>query len=318
MEPKRTAVRLLYRDDLQPLEWQAIQRGDGAEQTRRMLEDWGFLTVRRSDLLELREKAYGHMSAFFSLPEEERLTIYHKVVEQGVSGNYGYFPMGSETAVRAASADPKEFLHIGRLGEGSAEKGSRLGPWPAALPGFASFFTELFEELERVSKGLLAALAEAFSYDPSLLGGIVENGNSILRCVHYPAFKGSANDGPRMRAEPHTGIQLLGVQLPGTDRGLQFWTPRGEWVEPVVEDFEDCLLVNIGEMAEILLEKKVAPTLHRVVADEKAATRSRYAGVFFFHPNHAAAVRSLRADSPQDGRTWGELLLERLRQLKIR
>lgn len=123
-----------------------------------------------------------------------------------------------------------------------------------------------------------------------------------------------------MRAAPHTGINMLGLQPPSTSAGLQFCTPNGEWVTPKRIE-PSWVTVNVGEMFSRVLGEAVPPTLHRVVnAQDGSEKVDRYTIVYFFHANPLQKLMALprRDGTKADDVQVGDWLLERLRQIGMK
>ena len=67
--------------------------------------------------------------------------------------------------------------------------------------------------------------------------------STTLRVIHYKDFGDQ-----EVLAHEHSGIQMLGVQFPPSDGGLQYILHDGSWVEPRIQG-TDVVLCNIGRIS---------------------------------------------------------------------
>lgn len=280
----------------------------------------GFLVLRYAGLDQLVAQAYAASRAFFALPQARKEALDFRAQPQGEFGNVGYIPPDLETAVGAATPDPKEFFHIGRIEEADDPLVSSYGLTPRPDAGdFPTVFRALYRRLDEVGQDVVRCLMASLGADPETARSVMRDGHSILRSLHYPPIGARDREPPPWRAAPHVGIQMVGVQLPPSDPGLQFDTPWG-WVEPDFGQFEDCLFVNIGQMLGAFSAGRFPPTLHRVrnpYAHEE--DRGRYSIVFFCHSDLRGRARAVAPGGEETdlGERWGDRLLRRLKELKF-
>lgn len=316
-------VTVLRKDDIPCIDLAA--RGAGQrERARRSLDELGFLVLDEPPVdFELLRACYALGRAFFDLPIEAKREIASERIDQKAYGNVGYYAYMLEQAVGARVPDLKEFFHIGQM----IDAGHEMSPyypqnlWPSSPQGFRAAFSTLYRQMEACGEQVLALLADLYDLDRGYLDELLWCGNSILRMLHYPAVEGAQAAQGGMRAAPHTGINLIGLQPPASHPGLQFCTPAGQWV-CLGPELSGAIAVNIGEMLGFLLSSRIRATLHQVVnpPDQEAGAR-RFSIVFFVHPNsvralvpHDAAGQPRREHAIQAGH-W---LLERLGDIKIR
>ncbi|GAC1388879.1 MAG: 2-oxoglutarate and iron-dependent oxygenase domain-containing protein [Ktedonobacteraceae bacterium] len=319
-----TDIRLLSSRDVPILSLLDYQSADDDKRSqyikllRRSIDELGFLVIADHPVnLDLLDECYRFSKSFFDLPLQQKLALQYKKINQKSYSNVGYFPYKSEQAVRSIVPDLKEFYHIGptlpyghTMHEYYAEN-----VWPDGIPGFEKSFRELYQQFTECGNVIIRFISEAFGVNLSYTQNLVDSGNSVLRTIHYPPVRAEEE---AMRAAPHTGIQLLGLQPRTTHPGLQLYTPPGEWIR-VSEDFRTYLIVNIGEMLAYLLGNKVKPTLHRVVnAQDGSEQYHRYAIVFFYHANSLQYLRPINfVDHIQEPILVGDWLLKRLRELGL-
>lgn len=292
---------------------QAVNRAAHLQQISQMLNEFGFLIVGNHGVnLDLLDECYELSKRFFDLSVERKAQLQYDLIDQKKYSNVGYFPFRSEKALRSDIADIKEFFHVGpALTAGHPMKEYYAeNVWPSAIPNLERSFIKLYDEFKVCADLLMYSLCELFKIPQEYAEELVKNGNSILRTIHYPPV---AADEKAMRAAPHTGIQLLGLQPRTTHPGLQMYTPRGEWIA-LGKEFEDYLVINIGEMFAYLVDNQVTATLHQVVnAMDDSQSYHRYCIVFFYHAN---PLQYLLPEGKAPIRV-GDWLLKRLQELGL-
>jgi len=283
--------------------------------------EWGFAVVRDHGIPgELTAHAWELTRRFFALPEAAKRT-YHI---PGIAGARGYTPFGSERAKDARVHDLKEFWHIGRSLEPGDPLEAYMEPnvWPVELPEFRETFEALYAAFAGAGGRILSAIALYLGLTEDYFSGPVENGNSVLRLLHYPPLPEGAADGA-IRAAPHGDINAITLLLGAEESGLQLLTAKGSWLP--IHPPEGALVVNIGDMLERLTNNRLKSTLHRVVNPVgEAAARSRYAMPFFLHfrPDFLidtlpGCVDAQHPDLYPEPITAHAFLLQRLREINL-
>ena len=282
-------------------------------------ERYGFAIIADHGIpADLIARAEEKARAFFALPEAVK-RAYHI---PGGGGARGYTPFGVETAKGATDYDLKEFWHVGReLPEGH-RYAALMAPnlWPAEVQSFRDTFLELFAAFDTAGLRILAAIARYLGLAPDFFEDTVEDGNSVLRLLHYPPIP---SDGPNVRAGAHEDINTITLLLGAEEAGLQLLDRDGNWL-PVTPN-EGELAVNIGDMLQRLTNMKLRSTTHRVVnPPPERRGRSRYSMPFFLHFRPDFLIETLpdciSADRPNQFPvpiTAHEYLLERLREIKL-
>jgi isopenicillin N synthase-like dioxygenase len=297
--------------------------GNGKQQAEfirlllKSIDEFGFLAVAKHGVdLKLLDKCYDLSREFFEKsPLEDKMALSYDQIDQKKYSNVGYFRFKSETAVASKEADLKEFFHVGPTlpPDSPMNEYYATNVWPTSPVDLKASFMGLHQQCTVCGNHLIDAIAAAYELDRSYMQDLVHEGNSILRTIHYPPVEG---DEVAMRAAPHTGIQLLGLQPRTTHPGLQMFLPSGEWVAPV--GFDDYLLINIGDMLAYLLNHQIKATLHRVVnAQSGSNNHHRYAIVYFYHANSEKVLHQQGQSSSDQPLYAGEWLKQRLRELKL-
>jgi isopenicillin N synthase-like dioxygenase len=282
---------------------------------------FGFAMVRDHGIdLALIDEAWRLTAAFFALPTEEKLRYF----VPGTGGARGYTPFRTEVAKGASEKDLKEFWHVGRDLPAGHPLGAAMLPnlWPERPEGFRVVFERLFAEFDRAGARILSAIALDLGLEEDWFDAAIEDGNSVLRLLHYPPV--SADAGGAIRAGAHEDINLITLLLGAEEAGLELLGKDGRWLS--IAPPPGALVVNIGDMLQRLTNHVLPSTTHRVrnPAGERAGY-SRYSMPFFLHPRSDFAIKTLpgcvSAESPDrypQSITADEYLQERLREIGLK
>ncbi|WP_068077827.1 isopenicillin N synthase family dioxygenase [Novosphingobium lentum] len=289
-------------------------------------QTFGFAMVRDHGLdPALVARAWELTRQFFALPEADKRAY----LIPGQGGARGYTAFGTEVAKGATAHDLKEFWHVGRdLPSGHALAAS-MPPniWPAQLPQFRETFEALYAALDHAGARILARIAVWLGLDERWFDPAIDDGNSVLRLLHYPPVADAAESGGRggaIRAGAHEDINLITLLLGAEEAGLELLTREGQWLE--VAPPPGALVVNIGDMLQRLTNHVLPSTTHRVrnPAGERA-THSRYSMPFFLHLRSDFAFHTLpqcvSADHPDRypvSITADDYLQQRLREIGLK
>ena len=283
--------------------------------------EWGFAGIRGHGIpQELIDASYAVFKAFFALPEDVK-TAYHV---PGSGGARGYTPFGIETAKGAKHSDLKEFWHVGREIAEDSRNRAVMAPnlWPGEIEAFRDTGYALYNALDDLGSQVLAALALHIGLPEDYFADKTDEGNSILRPIHYPPI--TSDDVPNVRAGAHEDINLITLLVGASAEGLEVRARSGEWV-PFTAN-ADTIVVNIGDMLQRLTNHVYPSTTHRVVnpSGEKAR-QPRYSTPFFLHPNPDFVIdvlpSTITPDNPSrypEPITAQGYLEERLREIKLK
>ncbi|MCW8809035.1 MAG: isopenicillin N synthase family oxygenase [Rhodanobacter sp.] len=291
--------------------------------------EFGFCCISGHGIAgELIDASYDAFQRFFALPIETRMR-YHV---PGSGGARGYTPFKVETARDSQYADLKEFWHIGReIARDS--KFAALMPanlWPAEVPGFREHGYGLYQALDQLGSRVLRGLALHIGLPEAYFEDKIDQGNSILRPIHYPPIVDEGDtlddipldDIRNVRAGAHEDINFITLLVGASAEGLEVLS-HGRWLPVTTED--DAIVVNIGDMLQRLSNHVYPSTSHRVVNPRNEnARRPRYSVPFFLHPNPDVVLDPVPAcitpDNPcryDSSITAHEYLLRRLREIKL-
>ncbi len=290
-----------------------------AETLGASFERYGFTVLADCDIPgETIGRALADTRALFALPQ----AVKRAYGVPGGAGQRGYTPFGVETAKGADHYDLKEFWHVGReLPEGHPYRalfGENL--WPAEIPEFRQDLTALYDALEALGRRILRAIARYLKLDDDFFAATVQDGDSILRLLHYPP---APAEGGGVRAAAHEDINTITLLLGAEEAGLEVLDHDGRWL--AINPPAGSLVVNIGDMLQRLTNGVLPSTSHRVVnpAPERRGF-SRYSTPFFLHFAPDYLIQTLPScitpDRPNrylEPITARDFLLQRLREIKL-
>ena len=269
----------------------------------------------------LIDRAMAMSKEFFALPDEEKRR-YHDPVGGGARG---YTPFGVEIAKDAKHHDLKEFWHIGRdLPVGSPLADASMPPnvWPDRPEGFQELFTELYRQYDATGAKILSAIALYLGLDEHWFDAGIEDGNSVMRLLHYPPIENL--EGEAIRAGAHGDINLITLLLGAEEAGLELLFQGKEWMN--ASPPEGAMVINCGDMLERLTNHYLPSTIHRVRnPNAERAAFSRYSMPFFLHLRSDFPIKTLpqciTADNPDrypQPITADQFLQQRLREIGLK
>src|SRR5687768_1339646 len=231
------------------------------------LEHFGFVTVVNHGVdQELLTGAYDIARRVFALPAETK-----RLYETPENGRFtGYASYGVEHAKDDPRPDLKEFWHVRK----HVPEAFLL--FPKEMPDFGPVCLQLFDALDVVAARLLGLLDTYLGMPADHFAGMVRNGNTLLRLLHYPEILGRPD---AMRAAPHEDINFVTLLVAATSSGLEVKTHDGTWVP--VENPPNAIIVNSGDMLKAYTGERIPSTTHRVVNGDG---KPRYSIPFFVHP----------------------------------
>jgi isopenicillin N synthase-like dioxygenase len=283
-------------------------------------ETVGFVSVKNHGIPDdLIKKLYDEVQRFFSLPLQKK-----KEYEiEGLAGQRGYTSFGKEHAKGSEAPDLKEFFQFGQ----TIENGQPVSEeYPEnidvkEIPAFKTTLYTVYRNFEKSGKALLSAIALYLNLPENYFDEYIRDGNSILRCIHYPPI--TQEPASAIRSEQHEDINLITLLVGASADGLQILTKQGEWVG--VTSLPEQIVVNVGDMLQRLTNNKLKSTTHRVVNPPRELWHtSRFSMPFFLHPRSEMSLACL--DECIDVKhpkayvdiTAGEYLNERLREIGLK
>jgi isopenicillin N synthase-like dioxygenase len=293
---------------------------DLADDLGRSFSEFGFAIVRDHGIpADLIAAAEDKAKAFFALPAAVKQAYHIK----GQGGARGYTPFGVEKAKDAAVHDLKEFWHVGRTLPPGHPLQQYMQPnvWPEEVPGFRDTFEALFAAFEQAGGRILAAIALHLGLPETFFDATVEDGNSVMRLLHYPPVPAEAEG--RIRAAAHEDINTITLLLGAEEAGLELLAKDGRWLP--VSPPEGALAVNIGDMLQRLTNGRLRSTTHRVVNPVgERARHPRYSMPFFLHFRPDFLIEALdscvepgRRAEVESPITAHDYLMQRLREINL-
>jgi len=290
-----------------------------ADALGRSFAEYGFAVIRDHGIpQDLIARAEAKSKEFFALPEATKRAY----AIEGGGGARGYTPFGTEKAKDAEIFDLKEFWHVGRTLPEGHQLAEFMAPnvWPDEVNGFEQTFTDLFAAFETAGLRVLEAIALHLGLKRDFFAPTVEDGNSVMRLLHYPPLPDDAPEGA-IRAAAHGDINTITLLLGAEEAGLELLTKQGEW--RAVDVPEGALVINVGDMLDRLTNGRLRSTTHRVVNPRgEAARRARYSMPFFLHFRPDYVIEPLEScvaegeDAPEPISSH-DYLLQRLREINL-
>ena len=290
------------------------------EKLGRAYEEVGFVAVKNHGIPDdLIKQIYEHVQQFFSLPLEQKL----KYEIPGLAGQRGYTSFGREHAKGSEAPDLKEFFQYGQ----NVEDGDLIkSEYPEnvkvkEVDGFNETLYQAYKNFEESGTAMLRAISLYLGLDEHYFDNYVHNGNSILRCIHYPPI--TVEPKSAIRAEQHEDINLITLLVGASADGLEILTKQNQWVG--VTSLPEQIVVNVGDMLQRFTNNKLRSTTHRVVNPKREHWHtSRFSMPFFLHPKSSMSLACLKSCIDEQhpkaytDATAGEYLDERLREIGLK
>lgn len=244
--------------------------GAGAQFVKSMRET-GFAILEDHPIpYRLAAEVFTEWADFFNNPN--KINYLHNPMSTDQE-NAGFFPYLSENAKGQTLKDLKEFYHY--------------YPWQPLPREISQKTHDLYEQLEKIGCEVLswmeAAVPEGIraNFDRPLSDMVRRSRGTLLRILHYPPLSGEEQPGS-VRASAHGDINFLTLLMAATQPGLEVQDLKGGW--HAVPSDPGSIVVNGGDMLEMLTEGFYPSTVHRVVNPTgDGAKKSRYSIPLFLH-----------------------------------
>lgn len=289
-----------------------------AEALGRSFRETGFAVVSGHSVnQDMIDRAVDRTKAFFAAPK----AVKDKYYDAAAGGQRGYTPFGTENAKGKAEADLKEFWHTGRAARSGKSLPASMLPTPsvAEIDGFDASTRALYDGLDMMGQDLLRAVALHLGLEEEWFTPRVDDGNSILRLLHYPAQTTPPPPGS-VRAGAHEDINVITLLLGAEEAGLEVKHRSGKWL--AVNPPPGALVVNVGDMLQRLTNGVLPSTTHRVVNPSSERTGfARYSTPFFLHFEPEVLIKPLDtcvgSGKAMPAITAHDYLMERLREIGL-
>ena len=288
--------------DLSRLNGSAEEAAQFRDDLRRVTHEVGFFYLTGHGISdETIDKMMTLSRAFFALPEEEKLAI-----ENTNSPHFrGYTRVGGELTL--GKTDWREQIDIGA--ERQAVDPSvqpedywvLQGPnlWPQNLPELESAAIDWMDQLQGISRVLLAQWAESLGAPSTTFDEAYDGLSSPhLKIVRYP---GKSDEATKQGVGAHKDLGVLTLLYVEDGKGGLQVEYEGEWIDapPVPGAF----VVNIGEMLEVATNGYLKATSHRVMSPE--AGDERISLPFFYGPRLDAEISMIDIAAEYQARSHG-------------
>ena len=287
-----------------------IEKGDSfsINQLKAALSNHGFFSITNHGLSRsLIDKCYQSSIDFFNLDYE----IKNSYSSVGSKGARGYTPKGIETAVGETVPDQKEFWHHGPNVDESFDIKIPKNIYIKEVEDFNQNFDDLYCELHKIGTRVLSVIALSLGLNNDYFDQWVDKGNSLLRSIHYPPVDSSLNP---HRARAHEDINLITLLIGAEEGGLEVKNNDGSWIK--VAPSTDAIVCNIGDMMQLVTDKMLKSTTHRVIQDSGTDSNHRYSIPFFLHPAPSVILKSIFREDDK-GIIADEFLNQRLKEINL-
>src|SRR5687768_3562093 len=189
-------------------------------------EEVGFVAVKNHGISDsLIADLYKYVQEFFSMPADKK----KQYEVAGLAGQRGYTSFGKEHAKGSDAPDLKEFFQYGQV---VPEDHPLKHEFPDnvkvnEIKGFNETFYNAYRAFENSGKALLQAIALFLKLNENYFDQYVEQGNSIIRAIHYPPI--TVEPKSAIRAEQHEDINLITLLVGASAGGLEILTRSNEW-----------------------------------------------------------------------------------------
>ncbi|KAI6163285.1 hypothetical protein EDD17DRAFT_1756249 [Pisolithus thermaeus] len=265
-----------------------------AQQIRDACMKVGFFYVSNHGIpQETIDKVFSAMKAYFSLPLEIKMKLYHKEV-----ANFkGYAPVLDSNIDPANRGDLHEGFEIGweelvpkendetRLNDG-AMAGANV--WPLEPAEFREACLNYYHAAIGVGKVLFRLFALALDLPETYFDDKTRNPAAIMRTLHYPPQTGLQDD-RIVGIGAHTDFECFTVlwQEPGI-QALQVLNSEKQWIN--APPIPGTLVINIGDQLARWTNDVFRSTVHRAI--NRSAVR-RYSIPLFFGTDYDVQIEPM-------------------------
>lgn len=243
-----------------------------------------FYIVNHGLAQETIDAAMTAARGFFALPSEQKAGV-------AVNARHrGWHAIGGATMYQATRPDHKEFFSIGlELPEDDpdVQAGQALrGPnqWPAFWPSLQPALSRYYDEVGRVGRDLLHAVAQGLGLAPDFFDSRYGKPLQRTQVVYYPEHPKDAGD-DQFGVAPHTDYGCITLLHQDDSGGLQVQDLHGAWVE--APPIAGSLVINVGDLLERWSNDHFKSTPHRVI---NRSGHERFSIATFYDPTYTAVV----------------------------
>uniref|UniRef100_A0A0D9XME3 Fe2OG dioxygenase domain-containing protein n=1 Tax=Leersia perrieri TaxID=77586 RepID=A0A0D9XME3_9ORYZ len=213
-------------------------------------EDWGFFQLVNHGVDEqVLQQIKDDITGFFKLPLQEKMTV--AILPNGLQGFGHHFVFSKEQKL--------DWVDLMFLTTRPVEERS-LDFWPINPPTFRNSLDKYSLEIENVSAKLFKFMAMNLGVDEEALLGTFKGQPQSVRINHYPPCSQADKV---LGLSPHTdGVGMTLLLQVNDVQGLQI-RKDGKWF--AVKNLPGALVVNVGDVLEIITNGKYKSIEHRAV-----------------------------------------------------
>ncbi len=287
----------------------------------------GFLRLAGHGVnVELMERMLATTSAFFDLPEEQKL----RYVLADKARNRGYAAYGSEALAYSLGVDAKpDMFEAFNCGVEVADESDPYvsaerhrmfaeNVWPTDPFTMREVWLEYFDACTALALELMGMFSLALGMPKSYLSEHSSRAPSVMRANNYE--RRSEHPTPvdgQLRMGAHSDYGVCTLLLADPVPGLQIVGPDGAWHDVLPEP--GTFLVNLGDLLAEWTNDRWRSTVHRVVPPKGLNGPARRRSIAYFHEaNYDAVVTVMPTCVGADGVvkyqpiTAGEHLMNKL------
>ncbi|KAI6107662.1 hypothetical protein EDD16DRAFT_89984 [Pisolithus croceorrhizus] len=296
-----------------------------AQQIREACVNVGFFYIRNHSIPQQTiDNVFSAMKAYFSLPLETKMKLYHKEV-----GNFrGYQPEMDSNTDLANKGDFHEGFAISweelvpkENDEKRANDGAMAGTnvWPSEPAEFREACLNYCHAAIGVGKTLLPLFALALNLPETYFDDKTRNSAVAMRVLHYPPQTGPEDDGI-VGVGAHSDFECFTIlwQEPHI-QALQLLNSENRWVDaPAIPG---TLVVNIGDQLARWTNDVFRSTVHR--ATNRTGVHRHSIPLFFGTDYHVQVEPMPSCVSPERPPKYepvaaGDYVQQRLRDVYYR
>ncbi len=267
------------------------QRGQATDALITALSSVGFAVLRGHGVAAaVTQQMRAAVAAVFDTPRE----TYRDFIVRKT--NYrGYVPLGYFTPNSGVGdADHYEAwkLHQETAPDDPVCAQSKLyGPnrWPPLALNVRAAVSAYWAEMDRINRCVLEAICEGLGLDTTGVLEMLHQPLTNMTLLNYPGTT------PRdaWGIHPHKDFNFLTLLAHDPVGGLEVRRLDGSWIDARCPP--DALVMNVGDMLELLTGGRLVSTPHRVV---NRSGRQRMSFPYFSVPRHDVVVRPLLPPLP--------------------
>ncbi|XP_031276817.1 protein SRG1-like [Pistacia vera] len=238
-------------------------------------KEWGFFQVVNHRIAkEVLQNMKDATAEFFELPLEEKNK--YEMPPDDIQG-YGHAYVVSEEQKLDWSDALILLVHPSHY--------RKLKLWPSTPKGYREIINAYTKGVQKVGEQLLRAFSTIMGMDKDGLLALHKNLLQALRINYYPAC---CRPDQVLGISPHSDTSSITILMQEADiNGLQI-RHNGGWVQ--VKPVPDALVVNVGDVIEILSNGKYKSIEHRAVTNQN---NSRISYASFLIPQDDVEIEPL-------------------------